>query len=197
MGGDREMTDWTTLSCVVVDVEGNGQQPPELVELAVVPIEGGVLGERQSWLVRPPHPIKHLATAVHGIRSGDVAGCPPVPEIAAEVLAALDAPALVAHNAHVDVGVLRRELPGWEPPEVFDTLKLARRLVPGLPAYKLGDLVERFELAEGLPDGLKPHRAAYDALVTARLFVLLAGLVGSLEELRGQPPEKVPEDALF
>jgi hypothetical protein len=39
------MTDWTTLHYVVVDVEGNGQQPPELVELAVVPIMGGVLGE--------------------------------------------------------------------------------------------------------------------------------------------------------
>jgi len=191
------MTDWTRLSYVVVDVEGNGQQPPELVELAVMPIEGGVAGKHQSWLVQPLHPITHLATAIHGIRTQDVAGCPPVAEVAADVLAALDAPALVAHNAHVDVGVLRRELPGWEPPEVFDTLKLSRRLVPGLPAYKLGDLVERFELAEGVPDGLKPHRAAHDALVTARLFMLLAGRAGSLEELRGQSPEKVPEDALF
>ncbi|MGH3795277.1 MAG: hypothetical protein ACRDSP_10340 [Pseudonocardiaceae bacterium] len=31
------MTDWTALSFVVVDVEGNGQQPPDLVELAAVP----------------------------------------------------------------------------------------------------------------------------------------------------------------
>jgi exodeoxyribonuclease X len=191
------MTDWATLRYVVVDVEGTGQQPPELVELAVVPIEGGVVGEQQSWLVQPSRPITHLATAVHGIRAGDVAGCPAVPEIAADVLAALDALALVAHNAHVDVGVLRRELPRWEPPEVFDTLKLVRRLVPGLPAYKLGDLVERFELAEGLPGGLRPHRATYDALVTARLFMLLASRAGSLEELRGQSPEKVPEGVLF
>jgi len=191
------MTDWTTLRYVVVDVEGNGQQPPDLVELAVVPIKGGEPGEPQSWLVRPEHPIKHLATAFHGIRTHDVAVCPPVAEIAAEVLAALDAPALVAHNAHVDVSVLRRALPGWEPPEVFDTLKLARRLVPGLPAYKLGDLTERFQLAKDLPDGLKPHRAAYDTLVTARLFTLLADRADSLEELRGQPPESVPDDALF
>jgi hypothetical protein len=33
-------------------------------------------------------------------------------EISAEVLAALDAPVLVAHNAYVDVEVLTRELPG-------------------------------------------------------------------------------------
>ncbi len=28
------MTDWTSLRYAVVDVEGNGQQPPDLVELA-------------------------------------------------------------------------------------------------------------------------------------------------------------------
>ncbi len=195
------MTDWTTLRYMVVDVEGNGHQPPELVELAVVPIVGGVVGEPASWLVKPEHPIRYFATSVHGLSTRDVADCPKIVDIAAEVLAALDAPALVAHTAHVDVDVLRRELDKWQPPEVFDTLKLARRLVPELPNYKLGTLVERFQLAEGLSSELKPHRATYDALVTARLFVRLAETAGSLEDLRGQPPkdddDKAPDDALF
>lgn len=184
------MTDWTSLSFVVVDVEGNGQQPPELVELAVVPITGGVVGEPASWLAKPEHPIRNFATSVHGLTTKDVADCPVVSDISAEVLQALDAPVLVAHNAHVDVDVLRRELPGWEPPETFDTLKLARRLVPGLPNYKLGTLVERFKLSQDLPEGLRPHRATYDALVTARLFIHLAGEAGSLEMLRGQPSDR-------
>jgi DNA polymerase III epsilon subunit-like protein len=38
---------------VVVDVEGNGQQPLDLLELAVVPIIGGIIGEPSSWLVKP------------------------------------------------------------------------------------------------------------------------------------------------
>jgi len=191
------MTDWTSLSYVVVDVEGNGHQPPELVELAVVPIVGGIIGEPTSWLIKPEHPIRYFATSVHGLKTADVADCPKIADITPDVLEALDAPALVAHTAHVDVDVLRRELDGWRPPEVFDTLKLARRLVPELPNYKLGTLVEHFKLAEGLPDELEPHRATYDALVTARLFVRLAESAGSLEDLRGQPPEKVDEDALF
>ena len=33
------MTDWTSLNYVAVDAEGNGQQPPELVELAVATLE--------------------------------------------------------------------------------------------------------------------------------------------------------------
>jgi exodeoxyribonuclease X len=198
VGKGHEMTDWTTLTYVVVDVEGNGRQPPELVELAVVPIAGGVVGEPKSWLVKPEHSIRYFVTSIHGLTTADVADCPRIADITAEVLEALEAPALVAHTAHVDVDVLRRELDGWKPLEVFDTLKLARRLVPELPNYKLGTLVERFKLAEGLPDELRPHRATYDALVTARLFVMLATQAATLEALRGQPPEdKADDDAVL
>ena len=67
--------------------------------------------------------------------------------------------------------------------------ELARRLVPGQESYKLGALVTTFALADGLPAGLTPHRATYDALVTARLFVHLATRQDtgplSLGELRG------------
>ncbi|MEV6871463.1 3'-5' exonuclease [Amycolatopsis sp. NPDC051128] len=180
-----------------MDVEGNGQQPPDLVELAAVPVINGLIGKPVSWLVKPETPIKHFATRIHGLTNKDVADCPSFEDITADVLAALDADALVAHNAHVDLGVLTRKLTGWEPPEVFDTLKLARRLMPGLGGYRLGNLVEAFSLAEGLPEDLNPHRATYDALVAARLFVLVATKAHSLEELRGQPPEKVDENALF
>jgi exodeoxyribonuclease X len=162
-----------------------------------VSIVGGAVGEPTSWLVKPPHPVRYFATSVHGLTTADVVDCPKIADITPDVLDALDVPALVAHTAHVDVDVLRRELEKWQPPEVFDTLKLARRLVPGLPNYKLGTLVEHFKLAEGLPDELKPHRATYDALMTARLFVHLADSADSLEDLRGQPPEKAAEDALF
>ena len=74
---------------------------------------------------------------------------------------------------HVDVDVLRRSLPGWEPPVALDTLKLARRAFD-LPSYGLSSLVEHRHLANGMPPEMRPHRADYDAIVTARLFVQLA-----------------------
>ncbi len=185
------MTDWTSLSYVVVDVEGNGQQPPDLVELAAVPIVGGIVGEPSTWLVRPDQPIKYFVTRIHGLTNQDVADAPVFADIQDDVRSALAGSALVAHNAHVDVGVLQRKLGDWQCPEVFDTLKLARRLIPDQLSHKLNALVAAFTLAEKLPDGLKPHRATYDALVTARLFVRLATLSDtrplSLEELRDQP----------
>lgn len=187
------MTDWASLTYVVVDVEGNGQQPPELVELAVVPIIGGEIQEPTSWLVKPERPIKYFATRIHGITTADVAEAPSFADIADEVRTYLDVPALVAHNAHVDVRVLQRSLPKWDVPEVFDTLKLAKRLLPNQSGYKLGILVRALNLADGLPSDLTPHRAAYDVLVTARLFVRLVTMTEghplTLEALRGEPPE--------
>ena len=92
---------------------------------------------------------------------------------------------------------------GWEPPEVFDTLKLARRLLPGQPSYKLGRAGHGAGPGRGLPPSLAPHRATYDVLVTARLFARLAtrddGSPVSLEELRGrvggQDPGSIDETA--
>jgi exodeoxyribonuclease X len=190
------MTDWTSLSYAVADVEGNGQQPPDLVELAVLPITDGTIGEPVTWLVKPPRPIKAFATRIHGISGKDVASAPAFADIKHEVRQALGGRVLVAHNAHVDTGVLGRELGEWDCPEVFDTLKLARRLLSGQPSYKLGALVKALSLDDAMPPGLVPHRAAYDVLVTARLFVRLAmhddGTPASLEELRGQEADRKP-----
>jgi exodeoxyribonuclease X len=190
------MTDWTSLNYAVADVEGNGQQPPDLVELAVLPITDGTIGEPVTWLVKPPRPIKYFAARIHGISGKDVASAPAFADIKHEVRQAFAGRVLVAHNAHVDIGVLRRELGEWESPEIFDTLKLARRLLPGQPSYKLGALVEALSLDDGMPSGLVPHRAAHDVLVTARLFVRLAarheGNPVSLEELRGQAADTAP-----
>jgi DNA polymerase III epsilon subunit-like protein len=180
------MIDLTGCRYAVVDVEGNGQQPPDLVELAVAPIVGGNVGDPSSWLLRPASKIAYMATKVHGITNQDVADAPDFAAVESEVRDALAVDVLVAHAAHVDVGVLRSKLTDWQPPTVLDTLKLARRLMPGRPSYRLGALVADLNLDADLAPNLKPHRATYDALVTARLFVHLATSAGTVEALQGQ-----------
>jgi exodeoxyribonuclease X len=170
----HEDVPWTSARLVVADVEGNGRRPPRLVETAVVPIVAGSIGEPVTWLIRPPEPITWQASQIHRITNADVAELPGIDAVAADIRAHLDGALVVAHNAHIDLDVLTRELPGWQPVGVVDTLKLARVRLPGRPSYKLGALVDAFDLGRDLPAGLRPHRAAYDALVTARLFVHLA-----------------------
>ena len=69
----RKVADWTSLTYVAVDVEGNGEQPPDLVELAAVPIVAGVVEEPASWLVKPKTSITHVAARIHGLTNDDVA----------------------------------------------------------------------------------------------------------------------------
>jgi DNA polymerase III epsilon subunit-like protein len=165
---------WTAFDYAVVDVESNGQQPPDLVEISIVTIQKGTIGPANSWLVRPPRPIKPMARRFHKITDEQVADAPTVADIDADLRTALGDMVFVAHNAGVDLGVVGRELQGYQPTQVLDTLRLARRLLPGRDSYTLGALVDAFDLAKGLSPDLAPHRATYDAIVCARLLVHLA-----------------------
>lgn len=157
----------------VVDVEGNGQQPPDIVEIAVVPIDGGRVGSFRSWLVRPPRPITAMVTErVHGISNADVAEAPEWAEVVQEVAGALEGRILVAHNAGVERKLLARYLPGYEPPHVLDTLVLARKYWPDLPGHGLSDLIEARGIRVTGRYGQR-HRAGYDAYATAQIYLQL------------------------
>lgn len=173
---------WTSARLVAADVGGNGQQPPRLVELAVVPIDAGVVGDPVSWLVRPPSPIAWQTTKVHGITNQDVVELPGIAAVEADIREYLDDAILVAHNAHIAIDVLAREMPGWQLAAAIDTLQVARARLPRQASYRLGALAQALRLDEGLPPGLRPHRAAHDVLIAARLFVHLAAITG------GDPP---------
>ncbi|MFE9751394.1 exonuclease domain-containing protein [Saccharothrix saharensis] len=160
----------------VADIEGNGGQPPRIVEIAVLPVDGPVATPRdlRSWLVRPSEPITPFARRVHGIGDDDVERKPPWHGVSGEVERAVTGRTLIAHNAGTEYRVLGAHLPGWRPPLVLDTLTLARRVWPELPGYGLHTLV-----AHADPDltglgGQRPHRAGYDTWCT---WLLLRALV--------------------
>jgi exodeoxyribonuclease X len=160
---------------VVVDVEGNGQRPPEIVELAAVTIQDGVVAAPRSWLVHPTRPITPLVThKVHGIRNADVADAPPFEAIRDDVTALLSGAWFAAHNARIEHDLLAPQLPGWSPRGVLDTLRLARMLWPGRPRYNLDALIEREHLdLTAVAATSQRHRAAYDAYATAQLLLRL------------------------
>jgi exodeoxyribonuclease X len=164
---------WREVSWVVVDVEGNGQQPPDLVEAACLPVDSGQPGATRTWLVHPPRPINGLVTRIHGIRGAD-ADKPPIAAVAEEIRAALAGRIVVGHQVRVDVAVLSRELSGWAAPATVDTLRLAKAVWPGLPSYGLDALAyaARIPPPADAPGGR--HRAGYDAALTAALFLALA-----------------------
>lgn len=165
---------WTSLPLAVLDLEGNGHHPPDLVELAAIQVDDGVAGETRSWLVRPDNKITHRVSQIHGIKNSDVANAPSFASVADDVMSVLAGRYLVAHNAAVDWEVLSRKIPRLRPPAVLDTLRLARALVPGRDSYGLTKLLMAFELQDRLDrvEG-QPHRAAYDAFAALQLLLYL------------------------
>ncbi|MFG2845365.1 exonuclease domain-containing protein [Kitasatospora sp. NPDC048296] len=160
----------------VVDVEGNGAQPPDLVEVAAIPVDNGRpdSSAARSTLVRPPRPITQLAVEVHGITNQAVASAPPWAQIGGQVRADLEGAWIAAHNAHVDHGVLLRHLPGWQPAGVLDTLRLARATYPHARGHGLDALIKHTGIDLSAVPGQR-HRAAYDAHAAALLLLHLAG----------------------
>lgn len=167
---------WNQICYRVLDLEGNGFQPPDIVELAIVTLDQGVItGSPAVWLLKPEQPITRFATKIHRITNKDVVNAPTFDAVQSEIEHQLQNDYIVAHNASIDYKVLSRKLPEWQPKGVLDTLRLAKRVLPGLKSYSLESLAKQLSLNlfDTASNNLQLHRANYDALMTAQLFLYL------------------------
>ncbi|WP_329408642.1 3'-5' exonuclease [Nocardia vinacea] len=159
---------------VVVDVEGNGQNPPEIIEIALLPVDGPVTAEAlRSWLIKPHQPVTPIVTRkVHGITNADLADCPQWHEVADDIDSVLSRRVMIAHNAAVERRVLAAHLPDWNPPLILDTLRLAKSIWQRLESYSLDKLIERGRL-DTAAAGQGYHRARYDTWAAWQLLCAL------------------------
>ena len=163
----------------VIDFETTGAvagYPNEPWQLGMVEVVGGEVRPETKWETlfhvgeRPfsPHAVGRYAQMRHLL-----AAAAPLSELWPGISARLTGTALVAHNASTERSVLTAAAPlacfgPW-----VDTLKLARRLFPGLPSYALGDLVAAFGLGAQV-DAICPGRTWHDALYDACACAVLA-----------------------
>lgn len=173
---------WPAL--LVVDVEGNGTNPPDLVEVAALPVRDGGPDKSTAgaWLIRPPRPVTPRAASLHGLTNGALATSPTWQEIADQVHGLLGQAWICAHNAHTDYRVLKQHLPKWQPTGVLDTLRLSRATYPNLPRHSLDALIGHLK-----PDltaaPAQRHRATYDAYATAQLLLVMADHYDTWDQL--------------
>ena len=164
-------------SYVVIDLETTGLDPQleGILELAGVQLEDGQVVGRFERLVDPGIEISPASQAIHGIDAAMLAGAPPVAAVLDEWLAFLGARPIVAHNAPFDLAFLNRALAlaGRPPLEnvVYDSLEIAREVLPDQRSYKLEALCRLLDHpAEGF------HRAAEDAGHLAAIWPRLIAL---------------------
>jgi len=91
---------------------------------------------------------------------------------------------LAAHNAGTERTVLTKLAPLTRFGPWVDTLKLGRKLYPGIPSHKLGDFIAYLQLQPRV-DELCPGRTWHDALYDACAGAVLLEHFLSLPCLRG------------
>ncbi|HEY0244142.1 MAG TPA: exonuclease domain-containing protein [Mucilaginibacter sp.] len=157
----------------IVDIETTGGHASAngITEIAICIHDGKEVVKRYSTLVNPHREIPIYIQALTGISNDMVAGAPSFGQVAHEIYQLLNGQIFVAHNVNFDYSFVRYHLgmAGYElQSNKLCTVRLGRKILPGLPSYSLGKLCRHLGI-----ENESRHRAAGDANATAILFSLL------------------------
>jgi len=157
----------------IVDIETTGGHASAngITEIAICIHNGKRVIERYSTLVNPQRDIPIYISALTGITNDMVRNAPPFEDVAHDVYHLLNGKIFVAHNVNFDHSFVRYHLAssGYDLQcNKLCTVRLGRKILPGLPSYSLGKLCHHLGIVNE-----SRHRAAGDAEATAHLFSLL------------------------
>ncbi|RIV46872.1 exonuclease domain-containing protein [Flagellimonas pelagia] len=154
----------------IIDIEttGNGIKGNKITEIAIFKYEGGQIVDEFTSLVNPQCPIPYFITGLTGIDDQMVQNAPTFSEVAKDILSITEGCIFVAHSVNFDYGVIKEEFRqiGIDfTRKKLCTVRLSRKLIPGLGSYSLGKLCSSVQIP--LVDR---HRARGDAHATVLLF---------------------------
>ena len=157
----------------IVDIETTGGHASAngITEIAICIHNGKKVIERYSTLVNPHREIPIYISALTGITNDMVQNAPPFEDVAHDVYHLLNNKTFVAHNVNFDYSFVRYHLAaaGYELQcNKLCTVRLGRKIMPGLPSYSLGKLCRHLGI-----ENESRHRAAGDAEATSILFSML------------------------
>lgn len=169
---------------VAIDFETASAKRNSACSLAAISVADGAIAREAYSLIRPPEmrfDAKNID--IHGITPQMVAEKPTFDQLWHRIRLHLDGQWVLAHNAAFDISVLRQLLLTYNLPQPkmrhLCTVKIARRVWPGLESYRLSALADKFGIT------FCHHNALQDARTCAQIVLLAqkeAG-VGSLPEL--------------
>ncbi|WP_420320135.1 exonuclease domain-containing protein [Flagellimonas sp.] len=154
----------------IIDIEtsGNGIKGNKITEIAIFKYDGHQIVDEYTSLVNPQCPIPFYITGLTGIDGQMVQNAPLFEQIAPKILEMTADCIFVAHSVNFDYGVIKEEFRQIGIDFVrkkLCTVRLSRRLIPGLQSYSLGKLCTAVQIP--LKDR---HRARGDAHATVLLF---------------------------
>jgi DNA polymerase-3 subunit epsilon len=157
----------------IVDIETTGGHASAngITEIAICIHDGKKVVKRFETLVNPQREIPIYISALTGITNEMVKDAPPFEDVAADIYHLIHGKIFVAHNVNFDFSFVRYHLAaaGYDlQTNKLCTVRLGRKILPGLPSYSLGRLCKHLGI-----DNQSRHRAMGDAEATAELFTLL------------------------
>lgn len=158
------------MNYAIVDVETTGGHAAgsSITEIAIRIHDGTCVIGSFETLLNPGCGIPLSIQALTGIHPDMVKESPSFGERAAEIFEILSGCVFVAHNVNFDYSFIKHhlQLAGYEfnAPKLC-TVRLARKLKPGLPSYSLGKLCDALGICIE-----NRHRAGGDADATVILF---------------------------
>lgn len=154
----------------IVDIEttGNGIHGNRITEIALFNLDENGISDSFSSLVNPECEIPAFITGLTGINTAMVRQAPLFTDLLPQIEALSRDRIFVAHSVNFDYPIIQQEFrrAGSEfIRKKLCTVRLSRKVFPGLKSYSLGKLCSTLQIP--LQDR---HRAAGDARATALLF---------------------------
>jgi DNA polymerase-3 subunit epsilon len=201
------MTAATTRELVVLDFETTGLQPARdrTIEVAATLMVDHRPVDTFCRLMHPGFSLPSFITSLTGITDQMLRGQPQPEEVMPSLQKFVRGLPIVAHNASFDRAFLHAELARAglrAESEFLCTMRLARRLAPGLPSYRLDALVDALQVRA--PSARQFHRSLADVNHTVAIWQNLharftehtgldAPTVAVLATLMRKPKKQVPK----
>lgn len=154
----------------IVDIETTGgyAENHRITEIAIYHHDGLSITDSYHTLLNPGRNIPYYITGLTGITTEMVLDAPCFQDKATEIFSKLEGKVFVAHNAHFDYSFLKKEFEQaglhWQSKKLC-TVRLSRKIIPGLRSYSLGSLAESLGIQIA-----NRHRAGGDAAATVKIF---------------------------
>ncbi len=154
----------------IVDIETTGGKIgfDKITEIGIVLYDGNRIVKTFETLINPDRHIPSNVTKVTGITNEMVRNAPKFYQVAQEIMDLTNDSLFVGHNVHFDYKFIReefREMGFFYHKELLCTLRLSRIVFPNLVSYKLGNLIQYFNIPVK-----ERHRALADARATTTLL---------------------------
>ncbi len=153
----------------VIDIETNGGH--KITEISILVYNGTKVVDEFTSLVNPECNIPYYITTLTGINDAMVASAPKFYEIAKKVLEITENTIFVAHNVNFDYTIIQKEFKALGASfkrKKLCTIRLSRKIIPGLQSYSLGKLCTSLNIPIS-----NRHRAKGDAEATVILLEML------------------------